>query len=781
MEALKIEVPTSIENGLTQEQAAHAIKNEIEQKTTKSYKSIFLEHIFTFFNILNFVLAALVIYTGSWRNLLFMGTVLCNMVIGLVQEIRAKQTLDKLSLLHQDQTEAIRDGKTEKIPIDRIALNDILVLYPGDEVPCDVVVVKGSCQANESMLTGESDAIDKQIGDSLYSGSFITAGKVWVQAVRVGTSTYAASVLHTAKRNKRYPSQLRDALNMIIKICTIILIPAGILLFIRSFFISHYTLNDSIISCTAAMIGMIPEGLVILTSIALAVSSMKLAKEKVLVQELYCIETLARVDVLCLDKTGTITQGTMRVDTVEPLHDESIREIGQILADFYASSEDDNVTAQAIREYVAEIVPRHKSSQVFPFSSTEKCSGAVFGDTTWLIGAAGFILDHVPEEVESRIQSYARQGIRVLLLARAPRMEKLQKGNYEPVALIGIQDVMRPNVHQTLSYFEKQDVQIKIISGDMPETVAAIAARAGIQGKWIDMSAVHDGDLQQIVDTYTIFGRVTPEQKKDMILALKAQGHTVAMTGDGVNDVMALKEADCSIAMGSGTQAARSIASLVLLENQFNAMPSILLEGRRVINNIQRTASLFLVKTLFSFGISLLTVFWLSIYPFEPIQLTLISSLGVGIPAFILTLEPNYDRVSGSFLANVLGRAIPGALSVITAVIVTKLLQPLLQADGLAFSSICTWLAGMNSLWVLYMICNPMTRLRQILLITMTAGFLGAIVFLPQVFYMTRPDWLQLLYIAVMGTAIPYYLRFLRRANWPGILERMHVHASTKA
>lgn len=786
MEKLQIEHATNPDTGLHDSEVNQALKNEIESTTTKSYKSIFLEHTFTFFNILNFILAALVIYTGSWRNMLFMVTVICNMVIGLIQEIRSKRVLDKLALIHQQKSLVLREGKEIRIPMDQIAMGDILILESGDQIPTDGVLVSGMVQVNESMLTGESDNVDKDPGDSLYSGCFVTAGKCKMQVVRVGHETYMYSVLQEARRSKRYPSQLRDALQTIIKYCTIFLVPAGILLFIRGFFISGYGLNESILSMTASMIGMIPEGLVILTSIALAVSSVKLARKEVLVQELYCIETLARVDVLCLDKTGTITQGTMRVAGMDLQPDVNSHEMLQILSNYYGSSDDDNVTAKAIREYVHVVHPNAKSDQVFPFSSSAKCSGVTFGDTTYLIGAYSFMFETEDPEITKKIQSYASKGIRVLAVAKAKKLETLEKGNYELLGLILIEDVIRPNAAKILEYFREQDVTIKIISGDMPETVAAIAKEAGVSGEFIDMGkfaedpAHHSPEaLQEVMQKYTIFGRVTPEQKRDMVKALKSSGHTVAMTGDGVNDVMALKEADCSIAMGSGTQAARSIASLVLLEDQFAALPSILMEGRRVINNVQRTSSLFLVKTIFSFGISLLTIFWLSIYPFEPIQLTLVSSLGVGIPAFFLTLEPNYDRVTGNFLANVFGRAIPGGICVISTVIVTKLFAGLLQADQEALSTICTILAGINSFVVLFVVCNPLTKLRKVLLGTMILLFAGAILLIPGVFSMTRLTFIQLVFVIAVSAFIPIYLGWLRSLNWPHLLERIHMSSTS--
>lgn len=774
-EDLKIENPTDLKTGLSSEQAAQAEKNMTPDQNGKSVSRIVFEHVFTFFNLLNVVIAVLIVLTGSWRNLMFMGVVISNTIIGLWQELHSRKILRKLAIISQARFDVRRDGKIIEIPSDEIAAGDLLILSQGCQIPVDGIVVSGQCQVNESMLTGESDEIDKQPGSELSSGSFVTAGSCTMQVLKVGVHTYMYSILEQAKRTKRYPSQLRDSLDEIIRFCTIILIPTGLLLFGKMFFITKTTWRQAVLSSSASMIGMIPEGLVILTSVALFVSVSKLAREQVLVQELYCIETLARVSTLCLDKTGTITTGNLNVDQVIPMGSLDEKACVQALSNLYHGLDDDNATAIALHKFTADVPVSENPDHTFPFSSRNKFSGATFENETWIAGAYSFIYENPDPEVIQKINDLASQGKRVLALARTKALAELKKGNYELVCLFCLEDEVRPDARKILNYFKKQDVNLKVISGDNPVTVAAIARRAGIEGKQVDMAVYAsehpDGQgLEELMEKASIFGRVSPEQKKQMVLALKRTGQVVAMTGDGVNDVPALKEADCSIAMGTGTQAARSVASVVLLKDQFDALPSILLEGRRVINNIQRTASLFLVKTLFSFGLSILTLFWLSRYPFEPIQLTLVSFLGVGFPSFVLTLEPNHARIKGNFLVNVLSRAFPGAISMVLMVILTKILQPLLGLNPEQFSSACTWAAGLNALWVLFYISQPLTKLRKVLLVSMWICFLGVMVLIPKIFSVVYLTWPQYGYIAGLAIALPFVQRWLFSLDWSRLL-----------
>ncbi len=738
--------------GLSLEEVKNSTPNHVEETYSKSYKKIVQTNIFTMFNAINLFLAFLVFMTGSYRNMLFMGVVISNALIGIVQEIRSKKKLDALALLNQPKAKVLREGNIWQIMTEEIVVNDIVILESGDQICVDGKIVEGMAEVNESLLTGESDAISKQVEDMVFSGSYVEAGHAKMQAIKVGEDTYAHSILKHAKREKKYPSQLRDSINAIIKFSTVILIPAGLLLFGKAYFISRTSLDASILSMVAAVVGMIPEGLVILTSVALAIGAFRLASQKVLVQELYCIETLARVDTLCLDKTGTITQGKMKVTGIESLSSYTTQEIQKILSSMFGALQDENATAMAIREYCdVEVVP---VKQIIPFSSARKASAVIFEEEGFIIGAYPFIVKEQDPVIMKKIEQYSLQGIRVLTLCKAiGSIENELQGNHEPLALILIQDVLREHIHQILSYFYKQDVDIKIISGDDSHTVQAIAKQAGVKGKALDMRA--SVNLEKNIEEYSIFGRVTPEQKRDMIRTLKQKGHTVAMTGDGVNDVMALKEADCSIAMGSGSDATKNIASIVLLENQFASLPSILNQGRCVINNIQRTASLFLVKTLLSFGCSILTLFLLRSYPFLPIQLTLISALATGLPSFVLTLEPNHERVKGNFLQTVFLRAIPGAGCLLLAVLGVYLFGVLfnLNLDQDQFSTMCTILAGCNALCVLISVCKPMTRLRFVLVSFMILCFVVSctIPFLQEWFciYIEQLEWIHLIYVLV--------------------------------
>ena len=713
-------------------------KNTVEPIISKSYREIIQQHVFTLFNGINVILAIFVFFTGSYRNMLFMITVILNMLIGLFQEIRSKHMLDKLSLLNQAKIHILKDNQEVEVYIQDVEEKDILVLHAGDEICCDGHILSGNIECNESMLTGESDAIYKKENDTLLSGSFVVSGKCYMMADKVGQDTYSYSILKHAKRFKRYPSQLRDSIDTIIKWCTYILIPLGCALFIKQLIKTNYT--TATLNTVAAVVGMIPEGLVFLTSVALAISSFKLAKQNVLVQELYCIETLARTDTLCLDKTGTLTQGKLSV-----CHVEALEKVDGIIGDMMLALPDDNATAVALRTYFNK-QNHNKVISYVPFSSQRKYSSVTFEDGEYKLGAYSYIAKNKSIRVEKQIEEYTKQAMRVVVLMK----------NDFVLAYICLRDELRPDAKDTLNFFKKQGVDIKLISGDDPKTVQALAKKAGFESESIDMSCVQD--VESVVDSYSIFGRVTPEQKKELVLALKKRNKTVAMTGDGVNDVMALKEADCSIAMGSGSQACKSVASLVLLENQMNALPVILYQGRCVINNIQRTASLFLVKTLFSIGLSLLTLVCLKNYPFKPIQLTLISALATGIPSFILTLEPNGSIVKGDFLKNVFSKAIPGAVCVILSVIGVSIVGHFVPVSSSQYSTMCTILAGVNALVVLIRVCVPMTTLRKILVIVMCSIFLCAMVLFKHFFYIVNLTWYQVVYVGINICLIPCIL-----------------------
>lgn len=760
-----------LEYGLSAAQVQDRINkgciNTSEDRITKSYKEIFRDNFFTLFNLINAILAGMIIFIGSFKNLLFLGVVLSNLFIGVLQEIRAKRVLDKLSLITQPFVKVLRDKVIQEIHMDALVLDDIAFLSTGSQVCADCIVREGKVEVNESLVTGESDIIRKQAGDSLYSGSFVVSGKAKVQVEHVGKENYAATIMADAKTLKRHKSQLRDSINYIIKTIGIIIIPIGILLFCKQYFLSDTIFSVSVVSTVAALLGMIPEGLVLLTSVALAVGSINLAKRKTLVQELYCIETLARVDVLCLDKTGTITEGSMKVEAFLPLLCDE-EECKYALSVMMHDLQDDNSTAIAIKEFVKDISHDALVTQRLPFSSARKCSAiSIEGKGTYIMGAYEFINDKLEQSIQKQIDEQAMLGNRVLVLAHHEQEiqnEEIRHDN-DILALIILSDPIRKEAPKTLDYFLSQGVDVKVISGDDPKTVHEIARKANLKNydKYIDTSTLQDEDIPDAVKKYTVFGRVSPMQKKLMIKALKEQGHITAMIGDGVNDVMALKEADCSISVAQGSEAAKNIANLVLLDNNFANMPIIVDEGRRVINNIQRAASLFLVKTTFSTMLSILTLFIMSRYPFQPIQLTLISSLTIGIPSFFLALEANHARVEGNFLFNVLGRALPGALCVVLSILYVHILQPFFKLSPETMSTMCVILTGTSSLIVLYRVCMPFTKKRFLIFISMTVLFVLQIIFIPKLYAIVQLSYIQLALTAAGMAAIPFVMDFFYR------------------
>ncbi|WP_279159816.1 cation-translocating P-type ATPase [Thomasclavelia cocleata] len=710
--------------GLTSNQVKQRINegklNIIDNKITKSYKQIFLNNTITFFNILNAALLALVIFVGSYKNTLFILVIIINTIAGIYQEIKAKRTLDRLSIITTSKVEVIRDDVLQEISIDEIVLDDYLVLYTGCQIPADSTLVEGYIEVNESLLTGESDPVIKQNGDNLLSGSFITSGKGICKVLHVGNDNYMNKITSEAKRLKKHNSQLNQSLNKILKYVSIIILPIGGLLFLKQFIYGGQNFNDAIVSTVAAVLGMIPEGLVLLTSVALTLSVLRLAKQKTLVQELFCIETLARVDVLCLDKTGTITEGTMEVEFDVKI---SNVDLNEIIGNLMHTLTDVNVTAQALKEHYP-CQTTFKPYYVIPFSSNRKYSGASFYDQgTYYIGAYQFLFPHGNQNLEELCSKYANDGYRILVLAHTDKIMDNESlpSDLKPCGVIVLSDVIRADAKETINYFNLQGVDLKIISGDDPITVSAIAKRAGLKDghKYIDATKLTSSKkLQEAINKYSVFGRVTPQQKKEMVLALKEMGHTVAMTGDGVNDVLAFKEADCSIAMASGSDAAKNAANLVLLDNNFNAMPHIVDEGRRVINNITMSASMFLIKTIFSALISITTIFFGQAYPFEPIQLSLISACGVGIPTFFLTYEANFVQVKGDFLKNVLERSFPsGFIIALGATLITNIGLSLGYEPNM-LSTVCILFTGWNYTIALLKVYKPLTIYRKIVIYT---------------------------------------------------------------
>ena len=654
-----------IDIGLTKEEVEERIKeNKLNYDTslpTKSIKTIVRENIFTLFNLINILLGVAVFCVGSYKNLLFLIVIFCNTAISIIQEINSKRAVDKLSILAQAKVNCIRDGEKQEIGINSIVLDDLLMLETGNQIVADSIILEGEVEVNESFITGESDVIYKRKGDTLLSGSFVVSGKCKAEVIHIGDENYTSKISSGAKYVKKVNSEIMKSLNGIIKIVSIAIVPIGILLFFNQLGLTENSFKNAVVNTVAAIIGMIPEGLVLLTSTVLAVSVIRLSKRKVLVQELYCIETLARVDTLCLDKTGTITEGTMEVNDIIEIT-KSKEELEEILSEISSASDDNNSTIEAIRAKYKN-KQKWKVINKIPFSSQKKWSGVCFKDKgSYIIGAPEFVLREKYDEYKERIEKYSND-YRVIIVANSEGdfIEKELPDKLEVLGFVLISDVIRKEASKTLKYFKEQGVNIKIISGDNPITVSKIAKRAGVENseKYINMQEIKTKEqLEKAAKEYTIFGRVTPVQKKELVQALKKEGHTVAMTGDGVNDVLALKEADCSIAMASGSDATRNVAELVLLDSNFASMPEIVLEGRRTINNIERSATLFLVKTIYASILAIIFLFVNMPYPFMPIQLTLISTVTIGIPSFVLALEPNKERIKGKFLRNVISRAL---------------------------------------------------------------------------------------------------------------------------
>ena len=750
------EVRQRIEQGLV---------NHNSDVKSKSIKRIVLENLITPFNILNFVLAVMILIVGSYKNLLFMGVIICNIFIGTVQEIRAKKTIDKLSLIAEPKAHVIRDGIKQAIAIHDIVMDDITFLGAGNQVCSDAVVIEGECEVNESLLTGESEPVLKQPGDHLLSGSFIISGNCHARVEHVGKDNYAAQITDNAKYVKKPNSEIMRWTNRIIKYIGFTLIPVGIALFCKQVFISHQGFNDAIVGVVAALIGMIPEGLILLTSVVFAVSIIRLSQHKTLVQELYCIETLARVDVLCLDKTGTITEGTMEVTDVLPLHDTTNEELNIALGSLIHALEDDNPTFNAVKTYCDQY-DKLTCNHIVPFSSARKWSGASFDENgSYIFGATEFILkDSSP--YQEIIKEYSEKGQRVLMLAHSPHQiqDKELPAEIHPMAFLFISDKIRAEAPDTLAYFAEQGVDIKIISGDNAITVANIAKKAGLKTaeQYVDATTLQTPEeIKEAAQKYSVFGRVTPQQKLDLVKALKEQGHTVAMTGDGVNDVLALKESDCSIAMASGSDAARTVSQLVLLDSNFASMPKILKEGRRSINNLQRSSSLFLTKTIFSTINAILFIFLHFDYPFQPIQLTLISALTIGAPSLILALEPNKERIKGKYIVNVIRKSIPGAMTMVFNIVALAIVCSFIHFNSTEISTLAVMITGFAGLLVLLKVSLPFNWIRCALFFTMLGAFIFAIFILKDLFSLasiTLPMFYCFLVLA--GFAIIVFVLF---------------------
>ena len=752
------------EQGLTDEQAEELLRqgfgSDLPEGDVKSFKRILFDNFFTLFNFLNFGLAICLLLVGSYRNMLFITIILFNILIGTVQEYRAQKTIRELQLLNAPEVKVLRSGKTKTVKPGEAVKGDLAVFQAGDQVIADAIVVSGEGSAMESLLTGESDAVPKKLNSWLYSGSYITEGRVTAQLVYVADESYVGRLTKEARKTSRPQSPLMIELNRLIRFDSFILLPLGILLFLKQFFLSKLPITEAVPKSVAAMIGMIPEGLILLTSIAMAVGVIKLGSRRTLVQELAGIETLARADILCLDKTGTITSGEMELSLIEGV-DRTEDGMRQALSRFLGVFDDRTPTLDALR---AAVTPgTEKPKAVLPFSSERKKSAATFADGTALIfGAPEYVLgDACPAALRARIEALAAEGRRILVLAGARGI--VSADNLPPVTeiigLVALTDRIRPGAQQTLQYFREEGVECKVISGDNPHTVSVIAREAGLEGwdKAVDARTLDTPEaIADACERYTVFGRVSPVQKKELVAALKAKGHNVAMTGDGVNDIPALKTADCSIAMAGGADAARHAAQLTLLDSDFSVMPEIVLEGRRVINNITRAASLFLTKTLFSFFLSILTLLLPASYPFHPIHLTLISSLTVGIPGFFLALEPCHERIRGSFLRTVLMRALPGGIAVTLCAALAMIMVQFGWTKEMC-STVATMAAWFVGFLVLLRTCMPLNRNRTILLAAMAVAFVLAVLVVGKLFELVPLDgkaFVAVLILCALGAAI---------------------------
>lgn len=673
---------------------------------TKSIKRILIENFFTLFNFLNLFLAVCVFLVGSYKNMLFLLIVIINTLISTIQEIHSKMVVDKLSILSTSKVNVIRNGSVSKISINEIVLDDVIKFSAGNQVPIDCSVLDGFVEVDESFITGEPNTIIKNVNDMILSGSIIISGKCVAKVEHIGNDNYTSQISSGAKYVKKIKSEIISSLNKIIKILTFTIIPLGLLLFINQLNVDNSTFQSAVVKSVAAVIGMIPEGLVLLTSTVLAISVIRLSKSKVLVQELYCIETLARVDVLCLDKTGTLTENKMIVNDYIPW-DISRAYMYQILGNFALNSVDENSTIIAIRNYFSKNIDKWNSNFVVPFSSKSKWSGVQFDEHgSYVIGAPEFVLRDSFPDYKNKIENYSND-YRVLIVAYSnmPFKNNELPENLTPLGLILISDKIKNTAKQTLSYFKKQGVDLKIISGDNPITVSRIAKQVGIDNycDYIDMSTLDsNSNLEEIVCKYSIFGRVSPTQKRDLVIALQNINKTVAMVGDGVNDVLALKSANCSIGMANGSDAAKNVSQLVLLDSDFSSMPKVVEEGRRAINNIERSASLFLVKTLFSTILAFIFLFIDEIYPFSPIQLSLISIITIGIPSFVLALEPNIEKVRQNFLRNVIFKALPTAISDIINVFAITILYKFDIIPLEYYSSLCIFSTSICGILLLF-------------------------------------------------------------------------------
>lgn len=761
------------QTGLTaqqvQEHRMHGWTNQPVDPPSKTTKEIIRENVFTYFNLIFLVLAVLLCLVGSFRDLTFLPVIVLNTLIGIIQETRAKKVLDNLTMLNAPHAMVIRDGKKSQINAEDLVVDDIVIFEAGNQVCADAEVCAGEVQVNESLLTGESDEVTKRKGDQLMSGSFIVSGQCHARLDKVGADSYISRLTLEAKAMQNTEqSEMIRSLDKLVKWVGVAIIPIGIILFIQAFVFQGEGFRSSVTSMIAAVIGMIPEGLYLLASVALAVSSIRLAQKKVLLHDMKCIETLARVNVLCVDKTGTITENTMEVQDVIPTkeyEEGKLRPLSELLGDFTAAQSSDNITMEAMKRYF-KIVSGKKAVAKTGFSSASKYSSVTFEEASYVLGAPEFVLKEQYENYEEAISAHASKGARVLVFGTAKEEPdgKPLKEAVTPLAYVLLANPIRQEAKETFTYFAEQGVEVKVISGDNPLTVSEVAKEAGIAGaeRYVDASTLHtEEEMRAAVLNNAVFGRVTPNQKRKFVQILKEEGKTVAMTGDGVNDVLALKDADCSIAMASGSDAAAQASQLVLLESDFSCMPEVVLEGRRVVNNIQRSASLFLVKNIFSFLLSLVSFVFMFTYPLEPSQISLISMFTIGVPAFFLALEPNKNIIKGHFLTNVFLKALPAALTDVLAVGALVIFGRTFGVSSADISTAATMLLSIVGFMILYTISAPMNVLRGVILGGCIVGLLFCSIFLNDLFAITGMTAKCVMLFVVFAIATEPVLRYL--------------------
>lgn len=818
------EVEQRIEQGLT---------NHTDISTDKTTKEIIVSNVCTYFNLIFLVITILLVAVGSFRNLTFLPIIIGNTVIGIVQELRAKKTLEKMSLLNAPHADVIRNGEMTQIATEKLVKDDVILLTAGRQICADALVIDGSIQVNESLLTGEADEVEKPVGSTLMSGSFVVSGECYARLEKVGNESYISRLSMEAKSmGSKEQSEMIRSINQIVKWIGIVIIPIGIILFWQSHFVNDVSISKSVTSTVAAIIGMIPEGLYLLTTIALALSTMKLANKRVLLHDMKSIETLARVDVLCVDKTGTITEPDMKVSDIflcqscsnpayndqsgmresqlNPAYNDqssknesqlkpednvqscmkensllqkqeqaashselSLDELKKLIVRYAYASKDNNATMLALKEYAEGFVKTddsafkmHKSHNDITgriidqqaFSSSRKYGSITFADGTYLLGAPEFILGDDFHIVEDGIQSYTEKGDRVLLFARRDSDKTI------PLGFVALANPIRQNAVKTFEYFKKQRVAIKVISGDNPKTVSQIAMQAGIENadKYIDAASLDSKEkIAKAVSQYTVFGRVTPKQKQQLVKALQQKGHTVAMTGDGVNDILAMKDADCSVAMASGSEAAAQAAQVVLLDSDFVHMPDVVYEGRRVVNNIERSASLFLVKNIFSLLLALFSVISMFTYPLEPSQISLISMFTIGLPGFLLAMEPNKERIKGHFLTNVMLKALPGGLTDVIAISALVVCGAVFSIPEESIGTIATMVLAVVGFMILFKISEPLNTMKYVVISINVAGFVLCVYFLKDLFALSNLSSICILLMIVFGFAAESLFRNL--------------------